>query len=143
MYSRLIGDQCVLSIFVVEISREQNCQVLVCWRLLAFTQELRVLSIGLETERLRELGLRDVTHRDTMFMTPSSSHGGAAPLMGAAGVRSLFFPAIEEESQQAEEEPALEPPTLAFAQLAVSGICSPRPGLPQCLHVAHVPPETT
>ena len=55
-----------------------------------------------------------------MFMTPSSSHGAAAPLMGAAGVRNLFFPPIDEESEAGA--PILELPTAAFAQLAVAGM---------------------
>ena len=57
--------------------------------------------------------------RETIFMTPSSSHGAAAPLMGTAGVRNLFFPAIDEELE--DGEPDAEPPTASFAQLAVSG----------------------
>ena len=54
-------------------------------------------------------------------MTPSSGQGAAAPLMGAAGVRNLFFPAIDEERPQSGEQQHEEIPTAAFAQLAVSG----------------------
>ena len=54
-----------------------------------------------------------------MFMTPSSNHGAAAPLMGTAGVRNLFFPPIDEEFEAGA--PALDVPTAAFAQLAVAG----------------------
>ena len=57
--------------------------------------------------------------RDTILMTPSSARGAAAPLMGAGGVRNLFFPAIDEEAESGQ--PAAEPPTARFAQLAVSG----------------------
>ena len=40
-------------------------------------------------------------------MTPSSAQGaGAAPLMGTAGVTSLFFPAIEEEEGCAVDKSA-------------------------------------
>ncbi len=56
-------------------------------------------------------------------MTPSSSHGAAAPLMGTAGVRNLFFPAIDEESEGGELD--AEPPSARFAQLAVSGRLTP------------------
>ena len=52
-------------------------------------------------------------------MTPSSSHGAAAPLMGTAGVRNLFFPAIDEEAEGGE--PDAEPPSASFAQMAVAG----------------------
>lgn len=61
--------------------------------------------------------------RETIFMTPSSSHGAAAPLMGTAGVRNLFFPAIDEESEGGE--PDAEPPIARFAQLALSGRPTP------------------
>ena len=54
-------------------------------------------------------------------MTPSSNQGAAAPLMGAAGVRNLFFPAPVEEGPQPGEHQLEEVPTAAFAQLAVSG----------------------
>lgn len=64
-----------------------------------------------------------LSYRETIFMTPASSHGAAAPLMGTAGVRNLFFPGIGEESEG--RGPDAEPPTTRFAQLAVSGRPTP------------------
>ena len=61
-------------------------------------------------------------------MTPSSAQGaGAAPLMGTAGIRNLFFPAIEEGEGRAADAPAAADDRRAEqclqAKLAAVGAC--------------------
>jgi hypothetical protein len=54
-------------------------------------------------------------------MTPSNDRVAAAPLMGAAGVRNLFYTAIDEEGPQPGEQQHEDSPTAASMQLATSG----------------------